>query len=149
MNLQPLYDPFLTQPMRDELTNIGIKELRTTEEVDAVLPLEGTTLVYVNSVCGCAAGGARPAMKLLMQNKILPDRVVTVFAGQDREATQRAREYFVGYPPSSPQVALLKDGKIIAMMQRHHIEGYPPEAIANALIDVVNQVCAKENQDIA
>lgn len=79
-----------------------------------------------------------------MQNEILPDRIVTVFAGQDREAVSRAREYFVGYPPSSPQVALLKDGKLIAMMQRQHIEGYPPEAIATTLIDVINQVCVKE-----
>ena len=91
MNLQPLYDPFLTQPMRDELTSIGIKELRTAEEVDETLKLSGTTMVYVNSVCGCAAGGARPAMKIIMQNEILPDRIVTVFAGQDREAVSRAR----------------------------------------------------------
>jgi putative YphP/YqiW family bacilliredoxin len=139
--LQPLYDPFLTQPMRDELTSIGVQELRTPEEVDATLAEPGTTLVFVNSVCGCAAGGARPALRLALQHGTLPDRVVTVFAGQDREATQRARDYFHGYPPSSPQIALMRDGKVIHMIQRHHIEGRTPEMIAENLADAFDTYC--------
>ncbi len=140
--MQPLYDPFLVQPMRDELTTLGIQELRTPEEVDQTLQQEkGTVLVFVNSVCGCAAGSARPAIRLAMQHATLPDKVVTVFAGQDREATQQARGYFHGYPPSSPQIALMRDGKVVHMIQRHHIEGRTAEMIAENLKDAFDAYC--------
>ena len=102
----------------------------------------GTTLVFVNSVCGCAAGGARPALRMALGHANLPDRVVTVFAGQDRDATQRAREYFLGFPPSSPQIALMRDGKVVHMIQRHHIEGRSPEMIAENLKDAFDTYCA-------
>lgn len=138
----PMYDPTLVQPMRDEVTRLGARELRTPDEVDAAMAESGTTLVFVNSVCGCAAGGARPGLRLALQHGTLPDRVVTVFAGQDREATQRARDYFLGYPPSSPQIALMRDGKVIHMIQRHHIEGRSPEMIAENLRDAFDAYCA-------
>ncbi len=128
--------------MRDELTKIGVEELRTPAEVDAALNGSGTVLVFVNSVCGCAAGGARPALRLALQNGTLPDRTVTVFAGQDKEATQRARELFPGYPPSSPQIALMQDGKVVHMIQRHHIEGRTPEMIAENLKEAFDTFCA-------
>lgn len=141
--MHPLYDPTAVQPMRDELTSIGVQELRTPEEVDAALTAEGTTLVFVNSVCGCAAGGARPALRLALQHDVLPDRVVTVFAGMDREATQQARDHFHGFAPSSPQIALMKDGQVIHMVQRHHIEGRTPEMIAENLKEAFEAHCAK------
>jgi putative YphP/YqiW family bacilliredoxin len=140
--MQPLYDPFLVQPMRDEVTSLGVQELRTPEEVDAVLQEKGTVLVFVNSVCGCAAGAARPALRLALANQVLPDRTVSVFAGQDREATERARSYFHGYPPSSPQIALMRDGKVVHMIPRHHIEGRTPQMIAENLQDAFNTYCA-------
>lgn len=140
--MQPLYDPFLVQPMRDEVTSLGVQELRTPEEVDAVLQEKGTVLVFVNSVCGCAAGAARPALRLALANQVLPDRTVSVFAGQDREATERARGYFHGYPPSSPQIALMRDGKVVHMIPRHHIEGRTPQMIAENLQDAFNTYCA-------
>jgi putative YphP/YqiW family bacilliredoxin len=142
--MQPLYDPTAVQPMREELTSIGVQELRTPEEVDAALTAEGTTLVFVNSVCGCAAGGARPALRLAMQHDVLPDRVVTVFAGMDREATEHARSHFHGFPPSSPQIALMKDGQVIHMLQRHHIEGRSPQMIAQNLVEAFETYCRKE-----
>jgi putative YphP/YqiW family bacilliredoxin len=142
--MQPLYDPTLVQPMRDELTAIGVEELRTPEQVDQVLTQPGTTLVFVNSVCGCAAGGARPALRLAMKHSTLPDRVVTVFAGQDRDATQQARNYFLGYPPSSPQIALLRDGKVIHMVARHQIEGRTPEMIAEHLAHAFDTYCGEK-----
>jgi putative YphP/YqiW family bacilliredoxin len=138
----PLYDPMQVQPMRDELTSIGVKELLTPEEVDAAIAQPGTTLVFVNSVCGCAAGGARPGLRLALKNDVLPDNIVTVFAGQDREATQRARDHFHGYPPSSPQIALMRDGKVVHLIPRHHIEGRSPEMIAENLKDAFNTYCA-------
>jgi len=139
--MQPLYDPFLVQPMRDELTQVGVRELRTPDEVDEAMKEKGTTLVFVNSVCGCAAGGARPALRLALQHSTLPDRVVSVFAGMDREATEQARKYFLGYPPSSPQIALMRDGKVIHMIPRHHIEGRTPEMIAENLKDAFEAYC--------
>jgi len=138
----PMYDPTLVQPMRDEVTSLGIKELRTPEEVDAAVNSPGTTLVFVNSVCGCAAGGARPGLRLALRHGNLPDNLVTVFAGMDREATQRARDYFLGYPPSSPQIALMRDGRVVHMIQRHHIEGRTPEMIAGNLIDAFDTYCS-------
>src|SRR5213080_1620464 len=120
----PMYDPRLVQPMREELTRIGFQELRTPAEVDEVLgTTKDTTLVVVNSVCGCAARNARPAATLALQQARRPARLLTVFAGQDAEATERARSYFTGYAPSSPQMALFKDGRLVFMLERKNIEG--------------------------
>ncbi len=141
---QPMYDPNLVQPMREEVTSLGVEELRTPEEVDAALAREGTTLVFVNSVCGCAAGGARPALRLALESDILPDHTVTVFAGMEREATDRARSHFHGYPPSSPQFALMKDGKVVHMLERHQIEGRTPEMIAENLKAAFTENCAAD-----
>ncbi len=138
----PMYDPTLVQPMRDEVTSLGVTELRTPEDVDTAITQPGTTLVFVNSVCGCAAGSARPALRLALAHDTLPDRTVSVFAGQDREATQRARDYFLGFPPSSPQIALMRDGKVVHMIPRHHIEGRTAEMIAQNLIDAFDTHCA-------
>ena len=130
-----MYDPGLVQPMREELTRLGFEELRTPEAVDAVLGAEqAPTLVVVNSVCGCAARNARPAVALAIRHPKQPKRRVTVFAGQDADATARARSYFTGYPPSSPQMALLKDGKIAFMLERKNIEGRPAADIAADLV---------------
>ncbi|MFC7441958.1 BrxA/BrxB family bacilliredoxin [Laceyella putida] len=134
----------MVQHMRDELTSIGVKELRTPEEVDAALTGEGaqgTTLVVVNSVCGCAAGLARPAVALSLKHDKVPDHWYTVFAGQDREATERARSYFEGQPPSSPSFALLKDGKLVHMVHRHEIENVPLEEIAANLTSAYDKYC--------
>src|SRR5512138_4043556 len=139
---QQMYDERLVAPMRQDLTRLGIKELRTAEEVDAELENDkGTTLVVVNSVCGCSARMARPAVAIALQNPIKPDHLTTVFAGQDAEATERARSYFTGYPPSSPQIALLKDGQIVFMLERWQIEGRPPEAIAEDLVEAFEEHC--------
>ena len=128
------YDPNLVRPMREELTRIGVKELRTADDVDKVLAAaEGTTLVVVNSVCGCAAGNARPAVAMALRHGTVPDRSVTVFAGQDLEAAARAREYLAGFRPSSPSIALLQDGELVFMLERHQIEGRPAEEIARDL----------------
>lgn len=130
------------QPMRDELTRHGFHELRTAEEVAEKLSnTQGTALVVVNSVCGCAAGLARPAVAYSLRHDKKPDQLYTVFAGQDKEATAKAREYFEGYPPSSPSYALLKDGKIVAMVERHQIEGNELENIAKLLTDAYDQNC--------
>lgn len=137
------YDPLLVQPMREELTRLGIKELRTAADVDEAMQQSGTTLVVVNSVCGCAAAGARPGVAMAMKHEVLPDHIVTVFAGQDLEATQRARDYFTNQPPSSPQMALMKDGKLVHMIHRHHIEGRMPEMIASALVYAFDEHCGK------
>ncbi|MCC7438390.1 MAG: BrxA/BrxB family bacilliredoxin [Armatimonadetes bacterium] len=142
MALPPLYDPILVQPMRDELTQAGVQELTTSEQVDAAIAQPGTTLVFVNSVCGCAAGSARPGLLLALQHTVQPDHVVTVFAGMDREAADRARSYFLGYPPSSPQIALLRDGKVIHMIPRHQIEGRSAQMLAEHLADTFNTHCA-------
>jgi putative YphP/YqiW family bacilliredoxin len=147
--LPPIYDPTAVQPMRDELTWVGFEELLTPEDVDrAVRETEGTLLVVINSVCGCAAGSARPAVALALQHKTIPDRLTTVFAGQDREATARVREYLVGYPPSSPSMALLKDGKVLFMMERHHIEGRAPEEIARVLTRAFDEFCDRQGPSI-
>ncbi|MBL8003634.1 MAG: BrxA/BrxB family bacilliredoxin [Candidatus Kapabacteria bacterium] len=136
------YDPMIVQPMREELTSVGVKELRTIAEVDEAMKAEGTALVVVNSVCGCAAGGARPGVKLALQHSVKPDNIYTVFAGQDVEATQRMRDYFTDQPPSSPSIAMFKDGQLVAMMHRHHIEGAMPEQIAQALTGAFDKICA-------
>lgn len=128
-----MYPEPLVAPMRQELTRLGVQELRTAEAVDAALAQPGTTLVVVNSVCGCAARNARPAVAMALQHAATPDRSTTVFAGQDPAATQRAREHFVGYPPSSPSIALLKDGDVVFMLERWQIEGRSAQAIAEDL----------------
>ncbi len=122
-------EPLLT-PMRQELTRVGVEELRTAADVDAAVARPGTTLVVVNSVCGCAARNARPAVAMAMQHGTKPTHVTTVFAGQDKEATEKARGYFTGYPPSSPSIALLKDGQLVYMMERWQIEGRDAATIA-------------------
>ena len=137
-----MYDPIMVAPMRDELLKAGLKSLGNAAEVDQVLGRkQGTALVVVNSVCGCAAANARPGVILAMRHKKLPQKVVTVFAGVDRDATERARSYFKGYMPSSPSMALIKDGQCIFVLQRHEIEGRDPQAIAKRLTDVFDQHC--------
>lgn len=132
----------MVRPMREELTSIGFKELKTAEDVEEAFDnMEGTAVVFVNSVCGCAAGLARPAMAQSLKNEVTPDHLVTVFAGQDKEATAKAREYFTGYPPSSPSIALLKDGKIQWMMGRDEIEGRDGDAIVRDLVAAYNKYC--------
>jgi len=126
---------------RDEIKTAGYTELTTPEEVEEVFAQKGTTLVMVNSVCGCAGGIARPAAAHAIHNDKRPDQLVTVFAGQDKEATEKARDYFEGYPPSSPSFALLKDGKIITMIERHEIEGHHPMSVVQKLQDYFDQYC--------
>ena len=139
------YDPMLVQPMKDELTAIGVKELLTADDVDTAFKQSGVTMCVVNSVCGCAAGGARPGVAMALKHEVLPDNVVTVFAGQDLEATERARSYFTGQAPSSPAIAILRDGELVAFMPRHHIEGRAPEQIAGALTNAFDELCAGTN----
>ena len=137
-----MYDPRMVQPMREELTRIGFEELRTPEEVDRVLGTEqATTLVVVNSVCGCAARNARPAAAIAIQHPKRPVRLLTVFAGQDADATARARGYFTGVAPSSPQMGLLKDGKLVFMLERRNIEGRPAADIAADLVAAFDRFC--------
>lgn len=138
-----MYPEMLVRPMREELTRLGVEELRTAAEVDAVLgAAEGTVLVVVNSVCGCAARNARPAVAEALRHGVRPARAVTVFAGQDREATERARGYFTGHAPSSPSMALLKDGAVVAMLPRHAIEGRAAHDIAADLVRAFDAHCA-------
>ena len=138
-----MYPEIMVVPMREELTRAGIKETRTAQEVDAALAKPGTTMVVVNSICGCAAGKMRPGVRMALQNSVVPDQSVTVFAGQDREATDRARSYFEGNPPTSPAVAILRDGKLVYLMQRFVIENNPAQAIAQELARAFNEYCAK------
>jgi putative YphP/YqiW family bacilliredoxin len=141
----PMYDERFVTPMREELTRLGIEELRTPDEVDAKLKDgKGTTLVVVNSICGCAARMARPAVAMALQHSGRPDHLTTVFAGQDADATERARSYFTGYAPSSPQIALFKDGKIVFMLERWQIEGRPADAIAEDLVGAFEEYCTKD-----
>jgi putative YphP/YqiW family bacilliredoxin len=137
------YSEILIRPMREDLTRIGVEELRSAEAVDdAVKNTNGTLMIVVNSVCGCAAGRARPGVALALQQEVRPDRVGTVFAGADIEATERARGYFTGYRPSSPSIGILKDGELVYMMERHQIEGRGPEEIATELKRAFAEVCA-------
>lgn len=137
------YDPVLVQPMRDELTHVGVQELCSAAEVDAFMARKaGTTLIVVNSVCGCAAGRARPGVRLALESPVRPDRVATVFAGQDLEATAQARTYFSQFPPSSPSIALFKDGEVVHFVPRHAIEGRDALDLANNLVAVFNKYCA-------
>ena len=138
----PMYDERFVTPMRQELTRLGVEELRTPEEVDAKLrDAKGTTLVVVNSICGCAARMARPAVAMALQHTTKPDHLTTVFAGQDADATTRARGYFTGYPPSSPQIALMKDGDVVFMLERWQIEGRSADAIAEDLAAAFDEHC--------
>ncbi len=136
------YDERFVAPMRAELTRLGIAEMRTPDEVDATLKdARGTTLVVVNSICGCAARNARPAVAAALKQEKRPDSLTTVFAGQDLEATSRARSYFTGYQPSSPQIALLRDGKLVFMLERSQIEGRSADAIAGDLAAAFDEHC--------
>ena len=136
------YPEFMIRPMREELTRLGVEELRTPEAVDEALKnSRGTIMVVVNSVCGCAAGKARPGIALALQNEVRPDKVATVFAGADIEATERARSYFTGYGPSSPSIGLFRDGQLVYMMERYQIEGKGPEQIAEELKNAFEQHC--------
>ena len=136
------YPEMMVRPMREELTRIGVQELKSVAEVDAVLGQgEGTTLVFVNSVCGCAAAGARPALAMALQHQAKPAKVVTVFAGVDNEATQRARSFFSDYQPSSPSIALLKDGEVVHFVHRHMIEGRGPQQVAAELVAAFDKYC--------
>jgi len=138
------YDPQLVQPMRDEVTRLGLVELPQAKDVDAFFAKrEGTVLLFINSVCGCAAGGARPALRIALQNEVLPERIATVFAGQDTDATARARSYFADFPPSSPSMALLKDGEVVHFVPRHMIEGRDPASIAFDLVQAFDKHCAR------
>ena len=138
-----MYDERFVTPMRQELTQLGFSELRTSDEVDKTLQdAKGTALVVVNSVCGCSARMARPAVRIALENPIKPDHLTTVFAGQDAEATDRARSYFTGYAPSSPSISLMKDGKLVFMLERFQIEGRPAEEIAHDLVNAFNRYCS-------
>jgi putative YphP/YqiW family bacilliredoxin len=133
----------MIRPMREELTRLGAEELKTVEDVDRVLTEpKGTLMVVVNSICGCAAGKARPGIARALQHEVRPDRIATVFAGADIEATEKARSYFTGYRPSSPSIALLKDGQLVYMMERYQIEGRGPEQIAQELTQAFDEHCA-------
>ena len=137
------YPEILIKPMRDELTQLGVQETRTPAQVDAAVQQPGTVMVIVNSVCGCAAGKARPGIAMALKNQALPDRIVTVFAGADIEATDHARSYFKGYPPSSPSVGLLRDGELVYILQRHQIEGREAPQIASELTAAFDRFCSK------
>jgi len=136
-----MYPAELVKPMREDLASAGFQELYTAQEVESAIANEGTTLVVVNSVCGCAAANARPAAKMSLQNDKKPDHAVTVFAGVDKEAVDAARNLMIPFPPSSPSIALFKNGELVHMIERHHIEGRPAEMIAENLVGAFNEFC--------
>jgi putative YphP/YqiW family bacilliredoxin len=138
-----MYPELMIVPMREELTRLGIKEARTASEVDQAVAASGSTMVVVNSVCGCAAGRMRPAVRMALQHATRPDHMITVFAGQDQDATQQARSYFRGYPPSSPSIGLLRDGQLVYLMQRSDIEHREAIDIAGELKGAFDKFCAK------
>jgi putative YphP/YqiW family bacilliredoxin len=138
-----MYPEMMVAPMRQELTSAGIQEARTASEVEKAVSERGTVMVVVNSICGCAAGRMRPAVRAAIQHSVRPERMITVFAGQDREATEAARRHFVGYPPSSPSIGILRDGQLVYMMERHNIESSGPAEIAAALKNAFEKYCAK------
>ena len=138
-----MYPELMVIPMREELTRAGIKEARTAADVEAAVAEPGTTVLVVNSICGCAAGKMRPGVRLAMQHATIPDHAITVFAGQDREATERARSYFQGHPPTSPAIAILRDGQLVYLMQRSAIESSTAPAIAAELTRAFDTHCAK------
>jgi bacilliredoxin len=137
-----MYPELMLIPMREELTKAGVQELRTAAEVDRAVSAPGITMIVVNSVCGCAAGRMRPAVRMAMRHGNRPDHIYSVFAGQDREATERARSFFAGYPPSSPSIGILRDGKLVYMMQRHQIETREAQAIAVELTSAFDALSA-------
>jgi putative YphP/YqiW family bacilliredoxin len=144
------YSEILIKPMREDLTRLGVEEARTPEQVeDAITNTKGTLMVVVNSVCGCAAGKARPGVALALQSQVRPDRSVTVFAGADIEATAKAREHFAPYPPSSPQIALFKDGKLVYMLERHQVENRVAEQIAHELTQAFERFCSSAGTAMA
>ena len=137
-----MYPEEIVAPMKSELTQVGVDELTTAQHVDQLMnSMEGTALIMVNSVCGCAAANARPAVRMAIQNAKKPVQLTTVFAGVDQDATAQARKYFLPYPPSSPAIALMKDGKLVHFIERHHIEGRPAELIAENLIAAFDEYC--------
>ncbi len=136
-----MYPAELVKPMREDLSSVGFEELYTAEAVKSAINKKGTTLVVVNSVCGCAAANARPAAKMSLMNNKKPDHIVTVFAGVDTEAVDAARNMMIPFPPSSPSMALFKDGELVHMIERHHIEGRPAEIIAENLSEAYNEFC--------
>lgn len=138
-----MYPEIMITPMREELTRAGIKAAQSAEEVDAAVKQPGTTMIVVNSICGCAAGKMRPGVRMALQNKTLPDQAITVFAGQDREATERAREYFAPQPPTSPAIGIMRDGKLVYLMQRSSIESNSAQAIAQELARAFDELCTK------
>ena len=142
----PMYPEIMCVPMREELTSLGVKELTTADAVDQAIKAQGTTMVVVNSICGCAAGRMRPAVRMALQNAAKPDQLYSVFAGQDTAATDRARSYFTGYPPSSPSIAILRDGQLVYMMPRRDIESREAPAIAADLKAAFDRFCAKTTQ---
>ncbi len=147
--MPPLYDPEAVRPMWEELAHVGVKPVTMPEEVDQLMAeKEGTTLIVINSVCGCAAGGCRPGVGAALQNEVIPDRLVTVFAGVDTEAVQRVREYLEGMPPSSPNVVLFKDGKLAHMLHRQDIEQMTAVDVANDLIKAFNEHCNAEGPSV-
>ena len=139
-----MYPEMMIAPMRQELTSAGVAEARTAAEIEDATREKGTLMVIVNSVCGCAAGKMRPGVRAAIRHSVRPDRIVTVFAGQDREATEAARRHFTGYPPSSPSIGILRDGQLVYMMQRSDIESSSPEMIASTLARAFDKYCAKE-----
>ena len=148
--MPPTYDPQAVKPMVEELTNIGIESLSTAEDVDRViLNSKGTSMLVINSVCGCAAGSCRPGVVAALQNKLIPDHLATVFAGVDMEAVERARAIMTDVQPSSPNVAIFKDGELIGVLQRHHIEQMNAETIAEALVKVFDEHCDREGPSVA
>lgn len=147
--MPPMYDPEQVRPMWEELAAVGVRPLTQPEEVDAVLSgTAGTVLCVINSVCGCAAGGARPGVTLALQNDLIPDELVTVFAGMDTEAVARAREYLAPVPPSSPCIALFKEGKPVHVLERRHIERMSAVDIANNLRQVFNELCTRKGPSV-
>jgi putative YphP/YqiW family bacilliredoxin len=138
-----MYPEMMVAPMRQELTSAGIAEARTAADVEKAIQEKGTVMVVVNSICGCAAGRMRPGVRAAVQNTVRPDRMITVFAGQDRDATEAARRHFTGFPPSSPSIAILRDGEMVYMMQRSQIEPSTPADIAGALKQAFEKYCAK------
>ena len=141
----PMYDERMIAPMREELTSLGFEETRTPQQVDAARTSKGTVLVVVNSVCGCAAGMARPAVAMALEHDVKPDKMITVFAGNDRDAVQRVREkYLAGFRPSSPSIALFRDGEVVKMLERWQIEGREAHDIAVDLVNAFNQYCAQQ-----
>lgn len=141
-----MYDPVMVQPMRQELTSIGFKELKTAQEVDEAMGnAKGTSLLLVNSVCGCAAGQARPGVALALTGSVVPENLFTVFAGQDTEATAQARSYIHGYPPSSPSMTIFKDGEVVEMIERYQIENHNADQVAARLTEAFQKYCMSNN----